>query len=180
MLRDELRRGTELGAAANALTSRGQLVPDAMVTELVGKWLESHGDSFVFDGFPRTVPQAVELDHLLAARNTPLEAVFFFNVSLDEIRNRVLNRVSCRDCGRIFKIGLQIANESDACPECGGTLCRRNDDTLEALEQRMIEYHEKTEPLVAFYRGRGLLFELKAAERPETVFAQISSILEAE
>ena len=179
MLREELRRGTELGHAADRLTSRGQLVPDAMINELVAGWLESHGDAFVFDGFPRTVPQAIELDRLLDARNTPLQAVFFFNVPFSEIRDRVLNRVTCRECGHIFKVGLQIATPGEKCPECGGTLCRRSDDTLEALEQRMVEYHQKTEPLVAFYRERGLLFELKGAERPETVFSEISAILEA-
>jgi adenylate kinase len=179
MLREELRRGTELGLAADQLTSRGQLVPDAMITELVGKWLQTHGDAFVFDGFPRTVPQAIELDRLLAERQTPLQAVIFFNVPFAEIRDRVLNRVGCQDCGHIFKIGLQVASIADQCPSCGGPLCRRSDDTIEALERRMVEYHEKTEPLIAFYRDRGLLFELKGAESPETVFAEISSILEA-
>jgi len=178
MLREELRKGTSLGKAASDLTSKGHLVPDAMITELVGEWLLTQGDSFLFDGFPRTVPQAEALDHLLENRGTPLEAVIYFDVPIKEIQDRVLNRVGCRDCGRIFRIGLHVNSLEDACPVCGGKLFRRTDDTLEALEQRMAEYREKTEPLVDFYRDRDLLFKLEAAERPETVFAKISSILE--
>ncbi len=179
MLREHSQRGTELGKAADALTARGQLVPDALITALVEEWLTGHGDGFVFDGFPRTVPQAEALEALLARRGTPLQAVLFFNVPFEEIRNRVLNRVNCRQCGRIFKVGLHVASTEAPCPVCEGPLCRRADDTLEVLERRMAEYREKTEPLVDFYRKRGLLFELKGGPRPETVFAEISSILEA-
>ena len=179
MLRDELRKGTELGVAADQLTRKGQLVPDAMITQLVQEWLGTHGDSFVFDGFPRTVPQGVELKRLLQERGTPLDIVLFFDVPFEEIRERVLKRVSCRSCGKIFRVGLQIASFDESCPACGGELFRRNDDTLEALEQRMMEYREKTAPLVSFYKECGLLVTLKAAAQPSEVFSEISSILEA-
>lgn len=178
MLRDEKRRGTQLGIEADHLTSQGQLVPDALILELVSRWLTINGDSFVFDGFPRTLSQGRELERLLEKRKLPLDFVFFFNVAPEEIRNRVLHRVTCEACGRIFSTGLQVHSAEESCPVCGGKLGRRSDDTLEALERRMVEYREKTEPLVPFYRSRGVLVELAAASSPETVFAEISSILE--
>jgi len=179
MLRDELRRGTEIGIAADELTRRGQLVPDSMVIGLVENWLSARDGSFVFDGFPRTLAQGIELEKLLLTRQTPLDAVFFFNVSQEVIRERVLHRVTCEECGRIFSIGLQVAAENNPCPVCRGHLVHRSDDTLEALEQRMNEYRQKTEPLVPFYREAGLLVELAAAESPEAVFSEISTVMEA-
>jgi len=179
MLREELRAGSELGKEADSLTRHGRLVPDSFVIALVENWLKTHSDAFVFDGFPRTLAQADALEALLAARNTPLEAVFFFEVPVEDILDRVLHRVSCEKCHRIYSIKLHFGSGEEHCPRCGGRLFRRKDDTAEALEQRMIEYREKTEPLVEFYRSRSLLHTLKAAERPETVFAEISSVLTA-
>lgn len=179
MLREELRQGTPLGIEADRFTSRGQLVPDAVVTLLVENWLALHDGAFVFDGFPRTLGQAQSLCEILQKRGTPLEVVFFFNVPIEVIRSRVTNRRTCEDCGRIFSVGLLLDPETEVCPACGGKLYRRKDDTLEALEGRMVEYHEKTEPVIDYYRQRGLLRELVAAERPQTVFREISSVLEA-
>jgi len=179
MLRDEMRRGTPLGIEADSYTSHGQLVPDSLVIELVKSWLETHDGSFVFDGFPRTIAQAEALESILAARNTPLEVAFFFEIRVERIRERVLNRVSCEECGRIFGAGFHFDSARQACPVCSGKLIRRKDDTLEALEQRMEEYRQKTEPLVKFYRQRGILHELCADARPETVFSEISTVLEA-
>ena len=178
MLRDEMRRGTPLGIEADSYTSHGQLVPDSLVIQLVKSWLEKHDGSFVFDGFPRTIAQAEALEVILSERNTPLDVVFFFSLEEEGIRNRVLRRVSCEKCGRIFGAGFHFDPARQACPVCEGALIRRKDDTLEALEQRMEEYRQKTEPLVEFYRQRGLLRELFADARPETVFAEISSVLE--
>ena len=179
LLRDELRRGTALGIEADRFTSQGQLVPDSVVIQLVGSWLDAHNGAFVFDGFPRTIAQAEALETLLKARGTPLDLVFFFNTPAEVIQDRVLRRVGCEQCGRIFGAGLHFDHGHQVCPACGGNLIRRKDDTLEALAQRMEEYREKTEPLVDFYRTRGILHELSAFARPEEVFAQINSVLDA-
>lgn len=179
MLREELRAGTEVGKQADALTRHGHLVPDSLVIALVESWLKTHGDAFVFDGFPRTIGQAEALEKLLAERKTPLEVVLFFDVPFEHILDRVRHRVSCESCGRIYSIKLHFGRGEEHCPRCGGRLVRRKDDTEEALEQRMIEYREKTEPLVEFYRSRSLLHPLKAQEQPESVFLEISSVLTA-
>jgi len=179
MLREEMRMGTPLGVEADRLTRNGLMVPDSMVIELVRKWLDAHPDGFVFDGFPRTIFQADALAEMLAGRKAALDAVLFFDVTTETIFERVMNRVTCSQCAKSFAIGLHLEAQKSQCPECGGALIRRGDDTPAALEQRIVEYREKTEPLVAYYRSRGLLWTLKGAERPEGVFAEVVSILEA-
>ena len=179
MLREEMRLGTPLGIEADQLTRNGAMVPDAMVVQLVARWLEDHSESFVFDGFPRTIAQADALNRMLDARHSALDAVLFFDVTSETIFERVMNRMTCSQCGRSFAIGLHLESAQSPCPECGAKLIRRSDDTPEALQHRIVEYREKTEPLVEYYRHRGLLWTLNKADRPEGVFAEISSILEA-
>jgi len=178
LLREESRRGTELGRRADDYTEKGQLVPDELILKLVEGWLEQQGERFVLDGFPRTLPQGQALEELLQARGSRLDVVFLFRVSEEEIGRRVLNRVTCDECGEIFRLGQQVQTVEDRCPACGGRLSRRKDDTLEVLSARMEEYHVKTEPLVAFYRQRGILRELDGDVSPEAVFEEISQVLE--
>lgn len=178
MLREEKRLGTKLGEEADRLTREGQLVPDDLIIGLVAKWLEVHHDAFVFDGFPRTLGQGIALDALLEGCGSALDIVFFFRTPFEVIKDRVLNRVTCESCQRIFRLGMQVESLEEACSACGGTLKRRSDDSVEALQNRMAEYHQKTEPLIDFYRQKGILVELTAADRPETVFAEISTALE--
>ena len=179
MLREETRKGTPLGIEAARLIDGGGMAPDAMIVELVHHWIDANPASFVFDGFPRTVAQAEALDAMLAARVSVLDAVLFFDVGVETIFQRVMNRLTCSQCGHSFAIGLHVKAGESRCPACGGVLIRRSDDTPEALETRLREYQEKTEPLVAYYHARGLLWPLKSAELPEKVFGEIVSIMEA-
>ena len=179
MLREEMRLGTSLGIEADRLTRDGSMVPDAMVLQIVGNWLAAHSNGFVFDGFPRTIGQADALEHLLAGLHAPLDVVLFFDITAETAYERVMNRLTCTQCGRSFAIGLHLESTQARCPECGGILGRRSDDTPEALEHRMTQYREKTEPLVDYYQRRGLLWTLKSADGPAGVFDEISSIVEA-
>ena len=179
MLRAELSAGTSLGREADAYTRHGGLVPDAMVIALLKQWMESHDAAFVLDGFPRTVPQAEALEQLLAERGTPLDVVFYFDLPESTVRERVRHRLTCSGCGQIFNTVLAPVCKDGECPECGGRLIRRADDSPEALEHRLVEYHHKTEPLVSFYQSRGVLVPIQAAERPDAVFSQITSALGA-
>jgi adenylate kinase len=177
MLRDEARRGTAIGIEASARTSQGLMVPDAVVIGMVKNWLAEHNGAFVFDGFPRTLEQADALEALLEGRNTPLDIVFFLNVPLEAIRDRVVRRVTCEKCGAVFSLGLHVGSVVERCPVCQGTLGKRSDDTLEALEHRMAEYREKTEPVERYYRKRGFLRELDGSQKPEVVFGEISTVI---
>ncbi len=178
MLREEKAAGTSLGKEADKLTSRGQLVPDATINQLVECWLASRDSQFVFDGYPRSLVQGQALDEMLAKRGTPLDVVLSFEADLSALQSRVKNRVVCACCGRNFSVGLHVENSYASCPACGGSLVRRADDTDETLAIRMLEYAEKTAPLGEFYKKRGLLRSVNSMRPPEEVFASVVEILE--
>ena len=178
MLREQKKAGTPLGIEAEKLTSRGQLLPDDLIVDLVKSWLDDHDGAFIFDGFPRTTGQALTLETLLTGRNTPLDVALSLEVGFDTILDRVSRRMVCDDCGNIVSIGLHVASEESPCPSCGGKLHRRSDDNEETLRQRMGEYREKSEPLISFYAERGVLKHIDASRTPEQVFGDITEILE--
>lgn len=178
ILRDERKLGTLLGIEAEKSTSHGQLVPDGLVNEVVKQWLSRRDSRFVFDGYPRSAGQATALDVMLAERNTPLDVVLSLEADYETIRRRVERRMTCSDCGGVVSVGLHVVSAQAPCPFCGGKLSRRQDDTPETLESRMREYASKTEPLISYYRDRGLLRAVNAAQSPEVVFNAIAEILE--
>jgi adenylate kinase len=178
MLRDEKTAGTPLGVEADRMTSRGQLVPDATVNQLVGRWLGKQDSQFVFDGYPRSLGQGDALEEMLAKRGTPLEIVLSFEADVVTLRRRVESRVVCSGCRRNLSIGLHVAAEETPCPHCGARLTRRGDDTPETLSLRLQEYAAKTEPLIGYYAERGLLRGVDATQTPERVFATVVEILE--
>jgi adenylate kinase len=179
MLREQKKLGTDLGIAAEKLTSQGRLVPDEMVIQIVRAWLEQNGDGFIFDGYPRSQPQADALEAMLLSRGQPLQVAISLEASLETLRARVINRLVCLACGHTVAAGLQVSAIETPCPACGGQLGRRKDDTLEVLTRRMEEYTAKSAPLLAFYAERDLLHRVDSSAAPDNVFAAITSILEA-
>jgi len=179
MLREEKRAGTALGIEADKLTTRGSLLPDETIVALVKRWLMEHDGEFVFDGVPRTLGQAKALDALLEERRTPVDLVIALEAKLSTLEERVKNRLICSKCGQIVSLGLHVPSPDTPCPVCGGKLSKRSDDTRETLERRMLEYREKTEPLIAFYTKRGLLHKIDTTPTPERVFDSIAKILKA-
>jgi adenylate kinase len=178
MLREEKRKGTPLGIEADRLTSKGQLLPDDIIVDLVKSWLAKHDGAFVFDGFPRTLGQAETLGSLLDGRGTPLEVAISLDADFTTILDRVQRRFVCGHCGNIVSIGLHVENAHAPCPKCGGNLQKRRDDNEETLRQRMEEYREKTEPLISYYQSRNVLARVDANRTPNEVFADITGILE--
>lgn len=177
ILREQQAAGTPLGLEAAAWTDAGRLVPDALIVEVARAWLDERNGAFVFDGFPRTRGQAEAFDHLLNNRHTPLQIALSLDVDVATIEDRVRRRLACERCGCIVSIGLHVASADAVCPRCGGKLVRRADDTPETLRRRMVEYREKSEPLIEFYAGRGLLHRIAADAAPEAVFGEIAAAL---
>jgi adenylate kinase len=165
--------------SALGFMTRGELVPDetvlALVCERVG-CLRCNG-GFLLDGFPRTVAQADALERLLKAEDLPLTAVIDYELPIEQIVERLAGRRLCAGCKGTFNMTDLAA--PGICPQCGGQLVQREDDRPEAVRVRMEAYHRSTEPLIEFYRQRGLLLAVSAEGAPAEIFQRTSDSLTA-
>jgi adenylate kinase len=169
MLRKERAEGTAIGVEAESFTSRGLLFPDELALRVVTRWLENR-TRFLLDGFPRTAGQARSFDGLLAGRNLPLDIVYFLELSDDEIRSRMLGRLTCTNCGAVFNEGFHRIDLTTPCPQCAGPLARRADDTEAALACRLAQYREETLPVADHYRRVGILKAIDVTPGRDEVF----------
>ena len=179
ILRREAKLNTPIGREADRIISKGALAPDDMVLRLVGQWLDEHDGAFLFDGFPRTFPQAVAFEQMLEARQTPLDVAIFLEMSESTIASRMARRLTCSQCGKVVSLGRHVQSASDRCPNCGGKLEVRSDDNHTALALRLEEFRKKSLPLIDFYSGRDLLAKVDADQEADRLFDQISRVIKA-
>lgn len=179
LLRAECARGTDLGREADAWTSKGLLVPDELAVRIVAAWMREHGPRFLFDGFPRTVGQARHLDKALAESGAPLDLIILLDLPDAEIRRRILERLSCLNCGATFSSSLHGLKTGDHCPRCGNPLVRRNDDTPGAIEERLRVYRESTLPVVGYYEktAPSIFHRIDAGEGSDAIFENVSALV---
>ena len=179
ILRREKELGTPLGLETADTTKHGGLVSDKIIVELIEDWLRLHGGhGFVFDGFPRTIPQAKSLQSILVRHRTPLDLAIWLDVTPATVAERIASRLQCQGCG--FTTSLTSAHfaERPACPYCEGHLVRRNDDDAEILKKRLEEFNAKTQPLAAYYEKAGTLRRIDGNRDREVVFGDISRLIE--
>jgi adenylate kinase len=153
VLRDAVRQGTPMGVEARRYMDAGELVPDAVILGIVRDYLagEAAGRGVIFDGFPRTVPQAEGLDQLLAELERPLGAVLVLEVADDALVKRLSGRRTCPTNGRGFNIYFDAPAEEGRCDECGAELVMRPDDAPETVQRRLAVYQEQTSPIIEHY-----------------------------
>jgi adenylate kinase len=172
ILREEKRKGSAIGREAATYTDRGELFPDSVALEVVWSWLGSRS-RFILDGFPRTQGQAKAFDDGLASRALPLHVVYFLDLPEELIRERMLSRLTCPGCGSVFNRTFHKLSVGESCPSCGGILSRRADDTPEALDHRLDQFHQLTMPVVDHYRQAGLLKSIDARPGRDAVYAAL-------
>lgn len=175
MLREEVRNKTSLGLKAKEIMDQGGLVSDEIVSAMILKRLD-HEDcarGVILDGYPRTVEQAHVLDGILAELGRALERVILVDVPDEEIVRRLGGRRSCPKCGKVYHLIYSPPADGVHCDVCGIELVQRDDDKEEVIRQRLIQYHEKTQPLVELYEYRGLLVEIDGSQDMEAVTAAI-------
>jgi adenylate kinase len=177
MLREQKAAGTPVGLRAAQYFERGLLVPDEVSIEVVRQWLAANDGAWVLDGYPRTVGQAEAFETMLGERGESVEAAILIEADDSAIRERVTHRVTCGQCGGIFRIGMHVTAAADPCPRCDGTLGRRADDNVEALADRLSEYGAKTAPVIGWYQARGLLCRIDGNQAIPSVFADITAAL---
>jgi adenylate kinase len=179
ILRRERDLGTPLGLETANATQHGGLVSDKIIVELIEDWLRLHGGhGFVFDGFPRTIPQAESLQNILARHRTPLDLAIWLDVTEQTVLNRIAGRLQCQGCGFTTSRSSAIFAERPICPYCDGPLVRRNDDDAEVLKKRLEEFGTKTQPLADFYEKAGALRKIDGNRDRDSVFSDISGLIE--
>lgn len=180
MLREAMAAGTEMGKRVADVMSRGELVTDEIVIGLIEeKMAGADGAGFIFDGFPRTLPQADALGKLLARKGQKLDAVIEMRVDDAALVARITGRFTCGNCGEVYHDVTKPTAKPGVCDCCGSTdLKRRADDNEDSLKQRLMEYYKKTSPLIGYYYALGDLFTVDGLAEIGDVAAEISRILD--
>ena len=161
ILRAEVKADTELGKEAQKYLALGQLVPDSVVIGIIKKYLVENNceNGFILDGFPRSIPQAEELETM----GIHVDAVLNIEVPDQNIIERMSGRRVC-SCGSSYHIVYNPPKQEGVCDRCGEALYTRADDVTETVQKRLETFHRETEPLKAFYAERGLLLTVEGQD----------------
>ncbi len=173
ILRAAVAAGTELGKKAEAAMKAGDLVSDDLIMGIMGERLKEDDckSGYLLDGFPRTIPQAEALKVLLADMGEKLDFVVNIDVPRDVILDRLTTRRTCTDCGEIYNVKSNPPKEEGKCDKCGGPVVQRDDETEEAISNRLDVYNEKTAPLASFYEKEGMLLTVNATSSDAVIDA---------
>jgi adenylate kinase len=159
MLRAECKSGSELGCKAQAIMDQGHLVPDDIMIDLIAARIDHlAGHGFILDGFPRTVPQAVALDDMLAKKGLKLDRVIELTVDEAALIDRLAGRFTCAKCGTSYHDRYHRTKVEGVCDVCGShDFIRRADDKPETVKARFAAYRQQTAPILPYYKKKGVL-----------------------
>ncbi|ADL42168.1 adenylate kinase [Caldicellulosiruptor obsidiansis OB47] len=159
ILRENVKNETELGKKAKEYMDKGLLVPDEIVIEIVKDRIskEDCKNGFLLDGFPRTIAQAEALDKVLQELGQKIDKVLDIEVPDEKILERMSGRRICKNCGASFHVIYRPPQKEGVCDVCGGELYQREDDKEETVKKRLEVYHAQTQPLIDYYKAKGLL-----------------------
>ncbi|MBG6119154.1 MULTISPECIES: adenylate kinase [unclassified Sphingobium] len=181
MLRAAVKAGTPVGLQAKALMESGALVPDEVVSGIIGEALDalSSDTGVIFDGYPRTEAQAHSLDTILEQRGRSLDHVVELEVDEDALVERITGRFTCASCGEGYHDTFKKPKVEGVCDKCGGTeFKRRPDDNEETVRTRMAEYRAKTAPILPIYEARGIVSRVDGMADMDDVSVAIAAILD--
>ena len=174
ILRAAMREGTPVGLQAKSYVDAGKLVPDEVIINIVKDRLAQSDcvNGYILDGFPRTIPQAEAMDKL------GIEVDYALSIEIEDevIVNRMSGRRTCKNCSQTFHVISNPPKKEGICDFCGGELTIRKDDAPETVKARLEVYHKETEPLKAFYEGKG---KLVAVDNQPTIEATTAEIRKA-
>jgi len=181
MLRAAVKAGTPVGLKAKAVMEAGELVSDEIVSGIIGEALDQLAPEtgVIFDGYPRTAPQAESLDALLAERNRKLDHVIELEVDEDALVDRITGRFTCANCGAGYHDRYKQPKVEGVCDVCGSTeFKRRPDDNEETVRTRMAEYRAKTAPILPIYEARGIVDRVDGMADIDAVSQAVGAILD--
>ena len=181
IFRANIKNGTELGKKAKTYMDQGLLVPDELVCDLVVDRVKQEDckNGYILDGFPRKIPQAESLDEALGQMGESLDYAINVDVPDEHIVNRMSGRRACVGCGATYHIVYAPTKKEGVCDVCGAELILRDDDKPETVQKRLSVYHEQTQPLIDYYKGKGILKDVDGTKDMDVVFQAITDILGA-
>lgn len=180
LFREAIETGTPLGRRVKEYIDRGELVPDQVTIDMIAERLlrPDCADGVILDGFPRTVAQARALDDLLERMGRRLDVVAYIAVSPETLLRRLAGRWTCSQCGAVYHEVFNSEAVLGVCDDCGGKLVQREDDTPEVQRRRIEVYMERTAPLIAYYRERGVLSEVDGEQGMDAVQHDLWAVIE--
>ena len=180
MLRAAVKSGSPLGQKAKGIMDAGQLVPDDLMVGLIESRIREPdcAKGFILDGFPRTEAQAAALDAMLAKTGKKLDKVVEMEVDEGALTERVVGRFTCARCGTGYHDRFKQPKVDGVCDVCGSTeFTRRKDDNAETMKTRLAAYRAQTEPLLPYYRAKGVLEKVDGMAAMDEVYRQIRAVL---
>ena len=180
MLREARTSATEMGRVVAEVMDKGQLVTDEIVIGLIREKLETmDAPGFIFDGFPRTLPQADALNDLLAGMGRQIDAVIEMQVDDTALVDRISGRFTCGNCGEVYHDQTKPTAKPGVCDVCGSTdLKRRADDNADSLKTRLLEYYKKTSPLIGYYYAKKQLHRVDGMAEMDEVGRQVAAVMD--
>ena len=181
IFRANIKNNTELGQKAKVYMDQGLLVPDELVVDLVVDRFKNPDceKGSVLDGFPRTIPQAEALDEALTKNGDAIEYAIDVDVPDEDIIKRMSGRRACVNCGATYHIVNIPPKKEGICDVCNNSLVLRDDDQPETVKKRLAVYHEQTQPLIDYYRNKGILKTVDGTKKMDETFDEIVAIIEA-
>jgi len=176
ILREAVKKQTPLGIKAKEYMDRGELVPDNLIIALIEEYLPKEG-GVILDGFPRTIAQAEALENMLSAKSKKVSKVLLFDSPDEVIIDRLSGRRVCSNCGAVYHIKYNPPKKEGVCDLCGGSLVQREDDKEEVIKNRLEVYKRQTQPLIDFYKKKGIIYRLDATKSVEELFAEVEGII---
>jgi adenylate kinase len=182
LLRAAVGAGTELGRRVEGILSKGELVSDEIVLELIKEAVaDTRNDpslqGWMLDGFPRTLGQAEMLDTLLGELKDGIDAVVVLDVDRDAIIERLSARRVCVDCKAVYSMLVNRPSKEGVCDKCGGTVIQRDDDKPETIANRLDVYERQTKPILGHYQGRVTVHHINGNQPVDDVTAEIERAL---
>ena len=181
IFRANIKEGTELGLKAKQYMDQGLLVPDEVTIGMLLDRIHQAdcNGGFILDGFPRTIPQAESLTRALAETGAAIDFAMDVDVPDANIVNRMGGRRACLKCGATYHVEFAPPKTENICDVCGAELVLRDDDKPETVQKRLAVYHEQTQPLIDYYKGKGVLHSVDGTQPMDAVFTSITEILGA-
>lgn len=180
IFRANINNNTDLGKEAKKYMDKGLLVPDELVGDLVIDRIAEDDckNGYIFDGFPRTIPQAKNLDKSLESSGEKIDFVINIEVEDENIIRRMSGRRACLKCGATYHIEHIPPKKEGICDKCGSNIVLRDDDAPETVRNRLVIYHEQTQPLIDYYNSKGNLISVDGSRPMKDIHEEIIDYIE--